>query len=55
MYEVATHHVHAAVDDYIESAAKSVLQIHCRKGAEGDVLVFMPGTLTSTWMISSSL
>ena len=43
MYNVTTQHLLEPADDYIESAAKQVLQIHCSEGAEGDILVFMPG------------
>lgn len=43
MYEVTTQHLLEPVEDFIETAAKQVLQIHCSKEAEGDVLVFMPG------------
>lgn len=45
MYDVATRHVTSAVEDYVEDAAKQVMQIHNKPGAEGDVLVFMPGQL----------
>lgn len=44
MYDVRTRHVLEAVDDFIESAARMVMQIHQDPRAEGDVLVFMPGT-----------
>lgn len=43
MYDVTTQHLVEPADDYIESAAKQVLQIHCSEGAEGDILVFLPG------------
>lgn len=44
MYDVATRHVLRPVDDFIESAAKNVMQVHLRPGAIGDALVFMPGS-----------
>ncbi|KAK1922948.1 ATP-dependent RNA helicase prh1 [Papiliotrema laurentii] len=44
MYEVATRHVKSPVDDFIEAAAKNVMQIHFNPKADGDVLVFMPGS-----------
>lgn len=43
MYDVATQHLIEPVEDFIETAAKQVLQIHNSQEAEGDVLVFMPG------------
>ena len=49
MYDVATRHVAEAVHDFIESAAKTVLQIHNDPKACGDVLVFMPGTYTTSY------
>ncbi|WVQ70498.1 hypothetical protein IAR50_000017 [Cryptococcus sp. DSM 104548] len=44
MYNVTTQHVMEPVEDYIEAAARQVMSIHCTPGAEGDVLVFMPGS-----------
>ncbi|ODN82667.1 hypothetical protein, variant 1 [Cryptococcus amylolentus CBS 6039] len=44
MYEVTTQHVMEPVEDYIEAAARQVMSIHCTSGAEGDILVFMPGS-----------
>lgn len=45
MYNVSTRHIVDAVDDFIEAAAKRVVQIHCTvPSPKGDVLVFMPGT-----------
>lgn len=44
MYNVSTRHIIRPVDDFIESAAKNVMHIHLRPKAEGDVLVFMPGS-----------
>ncbi|RXK41757.1 ATP-dependent RNA helicase prh1 [Tremella mesenterica] len=43
VYEVDTRHVLQPVDDFIESAARQVLQVHCTPKCEGDILVFMPG------------
>jgi ATP-dependent RNA helicase DHX33 len=43
MYEVKTCHVLSAVEDYVEDAAKQVMQIHHKSGMDGDILVFMPG------------
>ena len=43
MYEVATRHTTAPVDDFIDAAARNVMQIHTRQNADGDILVFMPG------------
>jgi ATP-dependent RNA helicase DHX33 len=45
MYDVATQHLLAPVDDYVEAAAKQVMAIHLSPNsvADGDVLVFMPG------------
>jgi HrpA-like RNA helicase len=43
MYDVTTRHLLEPVEDFIETAAKQVIQIHCSKDAEGDILVFMPG------------
>ena len=45
MYDVATRNVLRPVDDFIEAAAKNVIQIHLRPHADGDILVFMPGVL----------
>jgi hypothetical protein len=42
LYDVTTRHLLEPVEDFIETAAKQVVQIHC-SDAEGDVLVFMPG------------
>jgi hypothetical protein len=54
MYNVATRHVVDPVDDFIESAANKVMQIHCAvPPIKGDVLVFMPGTL-SPWVTAQS-
>jgi len=47
MYEVATRHATAPVDDFIDAAARNVMQIHTRPNANGDILVFMPGELAS--------
>ena len=44
MYDVTTRHVLQPVDDFIEAAARNVMQIHLRPNADGDILVFMPGT-----------
>lgn len=44
MYEVSTRHAKRPVDDYVEAAAKMVMQIHFTPKAEGDVLIFMPGS-----------
>ncbi|TYJ52858.1 hypothetical protein B9479_006538 [Cryptococcus floricola] len=44
MYQVTTQHVVEPVEDYIEAAARQVMSIYCTPGAEGDVLVFMPGS-----------
>ena len=44
MYDVGTRHVVAPVDDFIQSAAKMVVQIHDDPTSIGDVLVFMPGS-----------
>lgn len=44
MYKVDTRHTIDPVDDFIEGAAKRVMQIHCAQPERrGDVLVFMPG------------
>ncbi|ORY35839.1 P-loop containing nucleoside triphosphate hydrolase protein [Naematelia encephala] len=44
MFSVATSYTVDPIDDFIEQAARKVMQIHCTKPAkEGDVLVFMPG------------
>lgn len=43
MFPVGTCHALEPVDDYIESAARQAIQIHCTSGQDGDVLVFMPG------------
>ena len=45
MYDVATQHLTAPVDDYVEAAAKQVMTIHMSPNSvvDGDVLVFMPG------------
>jgi len=48
MYEVATRNVTKPVDDFIEAAAKNVIQIHLRPNADGDILVFMPGARIPT-------
>jgi ATP-dependent RNA helicase DHX33 len=50
MFPVGTCHALEPVDDYIESAARQAIQIHCTSGQDGDVLVFMPGE----WSDSSS-
>ncbi|WVQ95704.1 hypothetical protein IAU59_002803 [Kwoniella sp. CBS 9459] len=44
MYEVTTQHVANHVDDFIEAAGRQVINIHCGRGNEGDILVFMPGS-----------
>jgi ATP-dependent RNA helicase DHX33 len=44
MYDVSTRHILRPVDDFIECAARNVMQIHVRPKAVGDVLVFMPGS-----------
>ncbi len=46
-HDIQTRHVHEAVDDFIESAARMVTQIHKDPKAVGHVLVFMPGALTT--------
>lgn len=44
MFEVKTSHAKEAADDFIESAADSVMMIHSRKPSpKGEMLVFMPG------------
>jgi ATP-dependent RNA helicase DHX33 len=43
MYPVGTRHAAEPVDDYIESAARQAMVIHCVSGQDGDILVFMPG------------
>jgi ATP-dependent RNA helicase DHX33 len=43
MYDVTTRHLLEPADDFVETAAKQVMQIHCSGDGEGDVLVFMPG------------
>jgi len=44
LYDVFTCYSAAPVDDYIEAAARQVLQIHCAKPEkDGDILIFMPG------------
>lgn len=51
MFNVHTQHTIEPVDDFIETAAKQVLQIHCAIPArDGDVLVFMPGQLLYLWL-----
>ncbi|OCF58409.1 ATP-dependent RNA helicase prh1 [Kwoniella mangroviensis CBS 10435] len=44
MYDVLTQHTTNPVDDFIEAAARQVMNIHCNPNHEGDVLVFMPGS-----------
>ncbi|WWC92077.1 uncharacterized protein L201_007031 [Kwoniella dendrophila CBS 6074] len=44
MYDVLTQHSSTPVDDFIEAAARQVMSIHCTKGNQGDILVFMPGS-----------
>nr|XP_019051332.1 ATP-dependent RNA helicase prh1 [Kwoniella bestiolae CBS 10118]OCF30262.1 ATP-dependent RNA helicase prh1 [Kwoniella bestiolae CBS 10118] len=44
MYDVLTQHTTNPVDDFIETAARQVMNIHCNPKNEGDVLVFMPGS-----------
>lgn len=50
MFPVGTCHALEPVDDYIESAARQAMQIHCASRQDGDILVFMPGE----WCESSS-
>lgn len=45
VYNVDTRHVTEPVDDFIESAAKTVVRVHTNPEATGDILVFMPGML----------
>jgi ATP-dependent RNA helicase DHX33 len=45
MFDVATSHSAAAVDDFIEAAADAAMMVHNRKPtAPGEMLIFMPGS-----------
>ena len=44
IYDVATRYALSPVDDFIEAAATSALKLHRTPDAQGDILMFMPGT-----------
>jgi len=45
MFDVATSHTAAPVDDFIEAAADAAMMVHTRKPSPpGEMLVFMPGS-----------